>query len=195
MRIHLIRHGEVENPEHVVYADLPGYGLSPAGRKQAALAARYLQQWPIDRIVSSPLERAVETSRLLGDGNSIEIEDRLTEWRLTSRWAGVVWEELSERFPGELEAYLDHPQRLPFSEESLAELATRVGTAVAEWADSSNRDVVFVSHQDPIHAARLLLTGGPFGDFHNGKPEHCSVSTLEPANGGWTTAAYWAPLQ
>ncbi|RPI21428.1 MAG: histidine phosphatase family protein, partial [Actinobacteria bacterium] len=34
----LMRHGEVENPRHVVYSDLPGFHLSAGGRAQAAAA-------------------------------------------------------------------------------------------------------------------------------------------------------------
>ncbi|MFQ5427057.1 MAG: histidine phosphatase family protein, partial [Gaiellales bacterium] len=40
--IHLVRHGEVENPDHVVYADLPGFGLSATGSAQAEAAANHL---------------------------------------------------------------------------------------------------------------------------------------------------------
>ena len=42
--IHLIRHGEVHNPDHVVYADLDGFGLSELGRQQARAAAARLAE-------------------------------------------------------------------------------------------------------------------------------------------------------
>ena len=59
MVIHLIRHGEVDNPRDVVYADMPGFGLSETGRRQAEAAGSYLAATPLVRIVSSPLDRAL----------------------------------------------------------------------------------------------------------------------------------------
>ena len=44
--LHLVRHGEVENPDHVVYADLAGFGLSGRGVSQAEAAADYLAPAP-----------------------------------------------------------------------------------------------------------------------------------------------------
>jgi len=105
--IHLIRHGEVHNPGHLVYADLPGFHLSRLGRREASATAAHLAAEPIDLIVSSPLERAVETATPLAEmlGLQVRIDDRLTEWGLLTRWAGTVWEDLGKRFPGEVDAY------------------------------------------------------------------------------------------
>ncbi|MEX2419029.1 MAG: histidine phosphatase family protein, partial [Acidimicrobiia bacterium] len=105
-RLHLVRHGEVANPDGVVYADLPGFSLSAAGRAQAAASARYLQARSPEAVVSSPLDRAMETARAIADaiGVAVTTDDRLLEWRLSGRWAGVRWDDLPSRFPGELEA-------------------------------------------------------------------------------------------
>jgi broad specificity phosphatase PhoE len=196
MGIHLIRHGEVDNPDHIVYGGLPGFTLSDRGCNQAISAGQYVRQFPISRIITSPLERAVDTAALLTGSSAIEVEidERLGEWELSTRWAGVGWEELNRAFPGELEAYLSHPDDLPFSPESLVDVAARVSAAVIAWSDL-DEDVAFVSHQDPIHAARLLLTGSSFGGFHTDKPEHCSVSSLDRTGGTWSMNGYWAPAQ
>lgn len=198
MRIHLIRHGEVENPDHVVYASLAGYTLSKRGRDQALSAGRYLAQFPIAQIVTSPLQRAMDTSAILTAAAidvPVAIDERLTEWELSTRWAGVAWEDLNDRFPGELDAYLANPYDLPFSPESLADAADRVLTSVGAWVEKCDSDVVFVSHQDPVHSARLLMTGTEFAGYHEDKPEHCSVSTLARHEAAWTMVDYWAPPQ
>lgn len=198
MRVHLIRHGEVENPDHVVYADLPGFTLSELGQRQAAAAADRLSSAGLAAVVSSPLERATATAAKIAarGGGQVEVDQRLTEWLLSSRWAGVNWETLPSVFPGELEAYLAHPFQMEFSPEPLSELAARVATAIVEWsAASPTREVAFVSHQDPIHAARRLLTGGGFADYHIDKPEHCSISTLEHNGNEWAFTDYWVPSQ
>ena len=107
--LHLIRHGEVENPEHVVYSRLPGYGLSQLGRDQAAAAGQYLIRRPIVAIWSSPLERALETAHLIAAKFQlpVRIHPDLTEWKMADSWAGIVWEDLPEARPGQLERYLE----------------------------------------------------------------------------------------
>ena len=126
-RLHLVRHGEVDNPDHVVYADLPGYPLSTTGRDEARAAGAYLGKGRVDAVVCSPLDRAVETAAIIAAAvdRPYAVDERLTEWRLAGRWAGTVWEELPDVFPGELEAYLEHPHDLRFSPESIAEVAAR----------------------------------------------------------------------
>jgi broad specificity phosphatase PhoE len=51
---------------------------------------------------------------------------------------------------------------------------------------------VLVSHQDPVQAARLLLTGGDLAALHRGQPAHAAVITLTPGT-PWLEASYWAP--
>lgn len=63
--ISLIRHGQVHNPEKVIYGRLPGFGLSDVGRKQVACTAQYLQDAPLSAIYSSPLLRARQTAEII----------------------------------------------------------------------------------------------------------------------------------
>ena len=193
--VYLVRHCEVNNPEGIVYADLDGYGLTELGRAQAADAATRLPQQPT--IVSSPLERAVETAGIIAAAvsASVVIDDELTEWYLGRRWAGHVWVSLDDDFPGELTAYLDHPDRLPFSDESLAALADRVVGRVRRHRAAVVGPLVIVSHQDPIQAGRLALTGRPLGELHRDKPGHGAVITFEEAGSVWLEQGMWAPPQ
>jgi len=193
--LHLVRHGEVANPRHVCYGDLPGFGLSLAGRRQAEAAAAHLARSHVDLLLTSPLQRAVETARAIGLRLGLEpvVDDRLTEWRLGARWNGVVWEDLPAVFPGEVEAYLDHPADLPFSPESLDAAARRVAALATDLgAAHPGATAVLVSHQDPVQAARLLLTGGDLSELHRRKPAHAAVITLTPGT-PWQEASYWEP--
>jgi broad specificity phosphatase PhoE len=63
--LHFVRHGAVDNPREVYYGRLPGFHLSPEGRRQAAAAAQALAGHPITAIYTSPLERARETAELI----------------------------------------------------------------------------------------------------------------------------------
>ncbi len=196
-RIYLVRHGEVHNPDHIVYADLPGYGLSDLGRAQASAAGTYLGGKGVTTIVASPLQRARETAHLMAIALDVPViaDEDLTEWKLGARWAGLRWEELPTQRPGELEAYLNHPDSLEFSPESLTALATRVEAAITRQVAIEGPGLVFVSHQDPVHAARRRMTGEGFLAFNEGKPRHASVVTLEAARGHWKVVAEWEPPQ
>ena len=60
--VHVMRHGEVFNPEKVLYGRLPGYKLSELGLKMADRAAEHFKNSNLSLIVSSPLERAQQTA-------------------------------------------------------------------------------------------------------------------------------------
>jgi broad specificity phosphatase PhoE len=193
--VYLVRHGEVDNPDHVVYADLPGFGLGAAGRAQAEAVAAHLSHRPIAAVATSPLTRAVETAAAIGTALELEpeIDDRLTEWRLGRRWAGVRWEDLGRAFPGELDAYLDHPQHLAFSPEPIEEVADRMIGFIADLTGRhADAELVVVSHQDPIQAARLALTGRSLSELQHDKPGHASAVTLIPGS-PWREAGVWTP--
>jgi broad specificity phosphatase PhoE len=194
-QVHLVRHGEVENSNHIVYADLPGFGLSETGQTQAREAAEYLSSCSINAICSSPLTRAVQTATVIGEYHQIEIEivDELTEFGLSMRWRGLRWEDLDHRFPGEIEAYLRHPWDMPFSPESLDEMAHRMKVVISDrHASYPDGDLVIVSHQDPVQAARLVLTNESLVSFTADKPAHAEVITLEPGT-PWREVTQWEP--
>jgi broad specificity phosphatase PhoE len=193
--VHLVRHAEVDNPGHLVYADLPGFGLSPHGVEQARRAGRYLGPRPVVAIWSSPLERSLRTAEEIAarTGVPVKVDPDLTEWDVIGRWRGHAWRDIPSAFPGDLEAYLEHPESLAFAGETLEELAERMA-AVARRLDSEHPhgDVVIVSHQDPIQAGILRLIGSPLGGLHQEKPDHGTVVTLRPGP-AWRVETVWEP--
>jgi broad specificity phosphatase PhoE len=109
------------------------------------------------------------------------------------RWKGHAWRDIPHVFPGDLEAYLEHPQELTFADESLAELADRMAS-VARRLDQEHPhgDVVIVSHQDPIQSAVLKLTGSPLSGLHEGKLGPGAVVSLRPGP-AWRVETEWDP--
>ena len=193
--VHLVRHAEVDNPTHLVYADLPGFGLSPHGVEQARRVGRYLGPRPVVAIWSSPLERALRTAEEIAarTGVPVKVDPDLTEWRVVGRWKGHAWREIPESFPGELEAYLERPHHLPYGDETLDDLAERMAAAARRLdSDHPHGDVVIVSHQDPIQAGRLRLIGSVLTGLHDDKPGHGAVVTLRPGT-VWRLETVWEP--
>jgi broad specificity phosphatase PhoE len=192
-RLHLVRHGEVHNPHGIVYAGLAGYHLSDTGRIQARQAAEHLAALEPDLLRTSPLDRAVETARPIAAATGLvaEPDAGLTEWGLARRWAGQAWEAVDA---DERRAYRDHPDDLPFSPEQAGEVAERMATVVDRLgAGHPGASAVLVTHQDPMQALRLHLTGRPLRSMMQDEPGHCEVISLESQDEAWIETARWRP--
>jgi len=162
-----IRHGEVHNPEGVIYAGLPGYGLSDLGRSQAAGMAEALRDLPVVAVYASPLERAIQTAGLIAQVTGTEIvpDIRLHEWRHWHQWAGMTWEELRVKGREAWEAYQADPGSVT-SGESLAELGGRMESWLADVErDHTDGVVVGVTHLEPLRTALLRALHRPAKDM------------------------------
>jgi broad specificity phosphatase PhoE len=177
--VHLIRHGEVENPRGIVYGRLPGYNLSERGKLQAAGASERLRRAPVGVVWSSPLERALETAHIIAEPHSIEV---VTDERLTE--SDTTFEGLTRSILGLLRSprhwwSVRNPVR-PSWGETFAEIGVRMVAAVDEaMAVAGGRDVVIVSHQTPVLVARLALArrrGPPW--LRGAQCETGSITTL-----------------
>jgi len=164
-RLHLVRHGEVHNPEHVVYGTLPGFVLSAAGRAHAQAAGRRLRELVSGPpcIVSSPLERAQETAaiiaRTFGEDVNVTTDERLIEARSFAMG-------LPRRFAPHLYLRRMLQTNRPRNESPTAIVDRMVEAARA--ACGPHPDAILVSHQFPIWMARLGLENG----HENGLAQH-----------------------
>jgi broad specificity phosphatase PhoE len=175
--VHLLRHGEVENPRGILYGRLPGYHLSADGGAMAELAAKALAERDVTLVVSSPLERARETAEPVAAAHGVEvrIDDRLIEAAnvFEGRTFGVG--DGSLRRP-EVWRYLWNPVR-PSWGESYAELATRTMAAITDArAAAHGHEAVLVSHQLPIWTVRRLVEGRPL--YHRPDRRQCGLASL-----------------
>ncbi len=166
--VHLVRHGEVENPRRLVYGRRPGCSLSARGREQARALAARLAGREVAAVYSSPLERARETAGLIAEGLGLPVTvmDALMESTFAGPWEGRPWEEVRSRARADWETYRRNPLALA-TEEPLAMLAARMAGALhALAAAHPAAEVVAVSHGDPIKAGVLALTGQDLARLH-----------------------------
>lgn len=194
----LVRHGKVANPNHVVYADLPGFDLDPDGVLEAHAVGAYLADQPVDAVISSPLARAVQTATSVARHHRLDviIEPGLSEWNLSLDWVGQIWDELPSVVPGQLEAYLENPADLDYARESLTDLASRTVAAIENNLVGSAKNVVVVAHQDPISVATLALAGDPLPTLLHDPPPHASVTTMiRDRTGTWSRRNRWDPAK
>lgn len=156
--VHLLRHGEVHNPEGVLYGTLPGYHLSEDGRMMAKAAARWLHGRDVVAIRSSPLERALQTAEPVAAefGLPAVADERLIE--PANHFEGMVFGvgDGSLRHPRHW-PYLVNPMR-PSWGERYHSIAVRMLAAVAAAREAAyGHEAVCVSHQLPIWVARRAI--------------------------------------
>src|SRR5690606_13087432 len=72
--VHLVRHGEVHNPEGILYGRLPGYRLSDRGEQQAKMVAEFLAGGAISKVIASPQEGAQQTAEPIAARCQIEVD-------------------------------------------------------------------------------------------------------------------------
>lgn len=169
LRIFGVRHGEVHNPDGVIYAGLPGFGLSELGRSQARMVGEALRGAPLVAIYASPLDRAVETAGIIGEITGIDVvpDGRLHEWRHWHQFAGLTWDELRTKARDAWDAYTSDPGGVT-SGESLAELADRAESWLSDAESAHESGIVLgVTHLEPLRALLLRSLGRPPNDlFH-----------------------------
>jgi len=175
--VHLLRHGEVENPSGVIYGRLPGYHLSVQGRLMATAAADYFAERPVVSLFCSPLERALETARPVAErlGLNIVTDQRLIE--SANHFEGLTFGvgDGSLRRPVHW-PYLMNPFR-PSWGEPYRDVARRM-LAVMEVARASavGAEAVCVSHQLPIWVTRRMAEGKRL--WHNPAARECALGSV-----------------
>jgi broad specificity phosphatase PhoE len=188
-RVHLVRHGQVHNPKRMVYGRLPGWRLSAKGRAQAEQVGRDLAGRRVAALYSSPLERARETAEILAHslGPPVQVREDLIESALAAHWEGRSWLHVWTRHHREWQTYRRRPLEMD-APEPLAQLALRMTAAVRDVAAAHpGREVVAVSHGDPIKAAVLALTGGDLARLHDLKLPTGGRLTLDVRADGLAT--------
>lgn len=179
--VHLLRHGEVHNPEGVLYGRMPGYHLSVNGQKMAEVVAEAIKDRDITHLRVSPLERAQETARPLAEARGVEIvtDDRVIE-------SGNIFE--GKQFAGGHNAltspstwrHLWNPLR-PSWGEPFKEVAARMMAAVYDARDAARgHEAVIVSHQLPIWTTRLFVEKRSY--LHDPRKRQCSLCSLTSIN-------------
>ncbi|MGV0740856.1 histidine phosphatase family protein [Mycolicibacterium sp. XJ870] len=155
-----MRHGEVHNPEKVLYGRLPDYHLSDRGRAQAQAAADWLATHDVVYVVASPLERAQETAAPIAasHGLSIDTDDDLIEsWnqfegKRVSPGDGALRDPRNWR--------LLHNPNKPSWGEPYAEVAERMTAALHRARlKAAGHEAVCVSHQLPVETLRRAMIG------------------------------------
>jgi broad specificity phosphatase PhoE len=171
-----VRHGEVHNPDGVLYGRLPGFHLSELGVRFAQAAADDLvaRGRPVRRLAVSPLQRAQESAAPIAAAFGLDIVTDPRVIEPTNHFEGLVMER-AVRSPLNW-PWLVNPWR-PSWGESYASVWARMQAAVADAFDATDDgDAVIVSHQLPIWVFHLGVVGERF--MHDPRNRRCALSSI-----------------
>ncbi|MDQ2711418.1 MAG: histidine phosphatase family protein [Acidobacteriota bacterium] len=180
-RILLIRHGSNDLLGRVLYGRMPGVHLNPEGALQARNLAQELKKYyALDAIVSSPLERALETAQPIAEAQNkpLVTDEGITELDFGC-WAGQSFEKLYET---DYWRNFNRQRSLnwPSDGESLMEVQTRAWRSISVAAERYGDDstVAMVTHGDVIRSVLLLVLGMAIDHIHRLEVAPTSVSEI-----------------
>src|ERR1700693_4178032 len=175
--VHFLRHGEVFNPEKILYGRQPGWYLTERGQEMAETVAQWSRQFDVGAILSSPLQRALETAKPLAtvhnlpistNDNLIEAEN-IFEGKKFEMGSGVLRHPRSWR-------YLTKPW-IPSWGEPYEHQVSRMLVALFAARDAADgKDAFAVSHQLPIWILRRAVEGHRV--MHDPRKRQCTLASV-----------------
>jgi broad specificity phosphatase PhoE len=150
----MVRHGETDwnrDNRFQGHADPP---LNETGRAQARALARELGGETFAAAYTSPLRRAAETARILGDSLCLEpVPDMSLKEVDVGSWSGLTRTEVEERFSSGFARWLQYGHGWEDG-ETYDELGERVVSGLLRIAERHDGDrVLAVTHGGPIRSA------------------------------------------
>lgn len=175
--VHLVRHGEVYNPEGILYGRIPGFTLSERGDEQAAATARSFKGHDVTYLVASPLQRAQRTAEPFAEVTGLQVatDERLIE-------SGNRFEGL--RVKG-WRSQLWHPARWPLLRnpikpswgEPYEDILARMLHAVEDAREKAlGHEAILVSHQLPIVCVQRFVAAKRLA--HNPADRQCNLASV-----------------
>jgi probable phosphomutase (TIGR03848 family) len=187
----LVRHGLTASTGKALTGWLPGISLDDRGRAQASALAERLAQVPLAAIVSSPLERCVETATAIARGQAlsdrqdagpmaVQRDDRLGECKYGD-WTGQALRKLA-RDPL-WRVVQAHPSAVRFpgpDGEAMTAMQQRAVAAIREWNEKLGKDVTYLvcSHGDVIKAILADALGMHLDSSQRIQVDPCSLSVI-----------------
>ncbi|OEV03370.1 histidine phosphatase family protein [Streptomyces oceani] len=175
--VHVVRHGEVHNPEGILYGRLPGYHLSDLGRRMADRVAEDLAERDVTAVVSSPLERAQETAGPIAKAHGLTAgtDERLIEATNIFQGSAFGVGDGALRRPANW-SHLRNPFR-PSWGEPYVDQVVRMRSALDAARDAAyGHEAVCVSHQLPIWVLRSHVEHRRL--WHDPRARQCTLASL-----------------
>lgn len=158
-RFYIIRHGEVYNPDKIVYGRLPRMGLSIEGKRQVESTGLLLVNKKINVIYSSPMLRARQSAQIIGRALrvKIKISSLLNEVDLFCKGISIF------NYESTIQKVLYSEENVNKGQETVQSIFNRMNKIVKKiYSLHKYSNVVLVSHGDPIMILRALSSNLSF---------------------------------
>lgn len=170
-KIFFVRHGEVNNPNKICYGRLPGFSLTSQGEKEIIKTSQQLSKNKIAAIYSSPLLRTKQSAKIIS--NILHLPIHYSDDLL----------EINSSMEGKPQAYIFSntinydvfaSKKNNVTGETIKNVAQRMQKFIDETKKTySEKNIVAVSHGDPIMIVRAIMEGLPL-----------ELNSLRPINRG-----------
>ncbi|MER5834051.1 histidine phosphatase family protein [Streptomyces sp. NPDC002130] len=175
--VHVMRHGEVANPDGILYGRLPGYHLSDLGRRMADRVAEHLSGRDVTHVVASPLERAQETAEPIAKAHGLDLatDERLIEAENIFQGKTFGVGDGALRKPNNWK-HLVNPFRPSWGEPYVDQVVRMMSALGAAKDKARGHEAVVVSHQLPIWIVRSYVERRRL--WHDPRKRQCTLASL-----------------
>ncbi|MEU4419436.1 histidine phosphatase family protein [Actinoplanes sp. NPDC024001] len=175
--VHVFRHGEVYNPDKILYGRLPDFHLSELGHQMAKAAAETLAGRDITYVVASPLERAQETAAPISAEFKLETATDVRLIESANYFEGKKVSVGDGAFSNPRHWWVLRDPITPSWGEAYLVIAQRMFAAVqAARVAAEGHEAVCVSHQLPIWTLRRYVEGKRL--WHDPRRRECGLASL-----------------
>ena len=176
----LLRHAHsVANKAGILAGQLEGIGLSKDGIAQVKKLTSSFENLKIDRIISSPMQRCLETVEGIARSKRkrISIDKRLIEMNYGS-WSGKKLSKLSRM--KEWKVIQTKPSAFRFPQgESFKGLEERIESLLKDLSRKYPKEtILIITHGDIVKIAASLTVGSGLNNFQKFAVDPCSLTTL-----------------
>jgi broad specificity phosphatase PhoE len=175
--VHVVRHGEVENPQKILYGRQPGWRLSQRGQEMAEVVADWSKSLDLGALHVSPLQRAQETAAPIAKAHGLQIhtDERLIEaanifeGKSFELGSGVLKHPSSWR-------HLYNPWKPSWGEPYEEQISRMLAAIFAAKKAAGAKDALVVSHQLPIWILRSAIEGRSM--LHDPRKRECTLASV-----------------
>jgi len=188
----LARHGETVWNVEKIYRGRTDVNLDEVGIKQAELLGKYLSNWELESVYSSPLRRALDTANIIARYQKIgvNIAEGLIDFDY-GEWQSLPEQEVKRLYPALFNEWHHNPHkvRMPGG-ESLEDVSKRAIEVVNDVLSKYQGSVVLVSHRVVNKVLICSLLGLDNSHFWNIKQDVGGITIFNYEDGRFVLARH-----
>jgi broad specificity phosphatase PhoE len=175
--VHVIRHGEVENPKKILYGRQPGWSLSERGQEMARALGDWSKSIDLGALHVSPLQRAQESAAPIAAAKDIEIttDEALIEASNIFEGKPFGIGDGALRHPNAWR-HLWNPWKPSWGEPYMEQVTRMLAAIFSAHQAAGGKDAICVSHQLPIWILRSAVEGRHL--IHDPRKRECTLASV-----------------